>query len=263
MPKPEPSSRDRAAARPVTRPEYDADRLTALVAATLPHFGTVQEGVIEALRQAILTDVLPVGARLRQEDLAGVFRTSRIPIREALRVLEYEGLVRSEAYRGFSVAGLDAEQIDEMYELRTVLEEHAVRVAIPLLTERDIAELDVRFHDLDESHDFEQSLARLEEFYLRLYAVTARPRLVGLIARLRQESVRSFRWWQIRPSRAHHAAFYEAIRAGDADRAVDELSGHYRRVAALVRRFLRESELAGSAAPDPIAGEPRPGILAR
>ena len=50
----------------------------------------------------------------RQEDLAAVFDTSRIPVREALRVLEYEGLVASEPHRGFTVTSLDAEQIDEL-----------------------------------------------------------------------------------------------------------------------------------------------------
>lgn len=236
------------------RPEYDVARLDALVASTLPQYDTVQEGVIETLRRAILLDVLPVGVRLRQEDLAGVFRTSRIPIREALRALEYEGLVRSEPHRGFEVAGLDGEQVEEIYELRTILEEHALRVAIPLLTDRDLSELDARFQAMETAIHGDASLAEeidaLEEFYQRLYVVTARPRLVRLIGRLRQESIRSFRTWQIRPSLSHHRAFYDAVRGGDVDTAAAALRSHYVRISALLRRFLREAGTQHQILPD-------------
>ena len=236
------------------RPDYDAERLGELVATTLPQYDTLQEGVIEALRRAILLDILPVGLRLRQEDLAGVFRTSRIPVREALRALEYEGLVRSEPHRGFEVAGLDGEQVEEIYELRTILEEHALRVAIPLLTDRDLLELDARFATMEVAihgnAPLEQAIDALEGFYLRLYEVTAKPRLVRLISRLRQESVRSFRTWQVRPSVSHHRAFYGSVRAGDVETAARTLRSHYVRVSALLRRFLREAGTQHRTLPD-------------
>jgi DNA-binding GntR family transcriptional regulator len=227
------------------RSEYDVDRLSELIAAILPQYDTVQDGVIETLRRAILLDVLPVGVRLRQEDLASVFQTSRIPIREALRALEYEGLVRSEPHRGFAVAGLDGEQVEEIYELRAILEEHALRVAIPLLTDRDLADLDARYTAMETAihgdASLEQAIDALEAFYERLYAVTARPRRVRLISRLRQESIRSFRTWQIRPSLSHHRAFFDAVRGGDAETAVADLRSHYVRISSLLRRFLREA----------------------
>ena len=234
-----------ASAPRVGRSEYDADRLAELVAATLPQYDTLQEGVIETLRRAILLDILPTGLRLRQEDLAGVFQTSRIPVREALRALEYEGLVRSEPHRGFEVAGLDSEQVEEIYELRIILEGHALQVAIPLLTDRDLQELDARFAVMEEAihgdAPLEEAIDALEGFYIRLYEVTAKPRLVRLIARLRQESVRSFRTWQIRPSLSHHRAFYDSVRAGDIETAARTLRSHYVRVSSLLRRFLREA----------------------
>jgi DNA-binding GntR family transcriptional regulator len=75
-----------------------------------------------------------------------------------------------------------------------------------------------------------------------LYSVTARPRLVGLIARLHQEVARSLRWKLVQHSPSQHQTFYEAIRQGDADAAVEELTQHYRKVAALIRRFLRQAD---------------------
>ena len=158
---------------------YDAPELDALVARLRPRHETAQELALGALREAILEGILPPGTRLRQEDLAQVFDTSRIPIREALRALEYEGLVASEPHRGFTVTGLDADQLEEIYDLRTVLESHAVRVAIPLLTQNDLDDLEQLFSEMQAADDDDVRLAKREQFYLRLYSVTARPRLVG------------------------------------------------------------------------------------
>ena len=219
---------------------YD-ERLRAVIAAVRPRYDTIQEVVIEALRQAIMQAVLPPQTRLRQEDLAAAFDTSRIPIREALRALEYEGLVQSEPHRGFTVTSLDADAIEEIYDLRILLEGHAVRVAVPLLTPHDMADLAALHDTMVATEDPDEQLAAREAFYLRLFSVTARPRLVGLIMRLRQEVARSLRWKLVQHSPSHHEAFYAAILAGDADAATHELKTHYEKVAALLRRFLREA----------------------
>lgn len=221
---------------------YDVGRLRTLAGAVRSRYGTAQEYVLETLRRAILDGVLPPGTRLRQEDLAATFETSRIPVREALRVLEYEGLVESEPHRGFTVTSLDADQIEEIYDLRIVLESHAVRLAISLLTEADLEELARLHNEMTAADHADAKLAKREQFYLRLYSVTARPRLVGLIVRLRQEVARSLRWKLVHESPDHHQRFFDAVRTGDADLAAAELASHYRRVAALLRRFIREAK---------------------
>ena len=165
------------------------------------------------------------GARLRQEELAEIFNTSRIPVREALRALEYEGLVRSEPHRGFTVTRLDADEVEEVYDLRILLESHAVRLALPLLTDEDLDELEQLFTKVQEADTPDHGLAAREAFYTRLYSVTGRPRLVGLIIRLRQEVARALRWPTIQHSPSIHEQFFEAVRTGDAERAVVQLSG--------------------------------------
>jgi DNA-binding GntR family transcriptional regulator len=217
-------------------------RLRAIVDAARQDNVTAQELVLASVREAILAGVLEPGARLRQEELADVFRTSRIPVREALRALEYEGLVRSEPHRGFTVTSLDADDVEEVYDLRILLESHAVRLALPLLTDDDLAELERLFNAMQNAPTPDEQLAAREGFYLRLYSVTGRPRLVGLIARLRQEVARALRWPTIQHSPSIHEQFFEAVQTGDAERAVAQLSGHYRRVAMLIRRYLREGE---------------------
>lgn len=216
--------------------------LADLVQTRRTQYATSQELVLGTLRAAILEGIIEPGTRLRQEDLAAAFHTSRIPVREALRVLEYEGLAASEPHRGFTVTSLDADQIEEIYDLRIVLETHAVRLAIPLLTEADIAELQQLYDGMEASEDSDSRLATREDFYYRLYSVTARPRLMSLISRLRQEVARSLRWKRVQHSPAHHAVFFEAIKAGDADAASRELASHYLKVAALLQRYLREAK---------------------
>ena len=221
---------------------YDEQRLVGLIEDMRPRYETAQDLILETLREAILEGILPPGSRLRQEDLADAFETSRIPVREALRVLAYEGLATSEPRRGFTVTALDADQIEEIYDLRIVLETHAVRLAMPLLTEQDLADLTALHEAREAASTIDEKLALREQFHLRLYAVTARPRLVGLIARLWQEVARSLRWQIVHHSPASHDAFFEAIKAGDEERACAELTAHYRRVVALLHRFLREAK---------------------
>lgn len=215
--------------------------LADLIEELRPHHETAQDLVIEALREAIMEDILPPGTRLRQEELAEAFSTSRIPVREALRVLASEGLATAEPRRGYTVTALDADRIDEIYDLRIVLETHAVRLAMPLMTEQDIAELTALHEAREAASTIDEKLALREQFHLRLYAVTARPRLVNLIARLWHEVARSLRWQIVHHAPAAHDAFFRAVVEGDADRACAELTAHYRRVVALLHRFIREA----------------------
>jgi len=219
-------------------------RLDRIIAAALANNHTAQEFVLAAMREAILTAALPPGMRLRQEKLAEMFGTSRIPVREALRALEYEGLVHSAPYRGFTVTQLDADDIEEVYDLRIVLEGHAVRLAVPLMTDEDLQVLETMYSEMVDAESGDAKLAARERFYIKLYSMTGRPRLVNLIARLRQEIARSLRWPTLQHAPEHHEAFFDAIRAGDAERAVSQLASHYRRVAILIRRYLRDAAMS-------------------
>ncbi|HEY7936922.1 MAG TPA: GntR family transcriptional regulator [Candidatus Limnocylindrales bacterium] len=204
---------------------------------------TIQALVIAALRKGILDGILMPGTRLRQEELALVFNTSRIPIREALRLLEHEGLLESEPNRGFSVKPIGADEIDEIYDLRIVLESHALQLAVPLLTDADLVALTELFEAMETVENREERRSKREEFYFRLYSVPARPRLLGLIVTMRRELARSLRWYAVPASEAHHRAFFEAVMQGDVHTAEKLLTTHYRKVASLLRRFIREAEL--------------------
>jgi DNA-binding GntR family transcriptional regulator len=99
------------------------------VAARDPH------ALVEALREAILDGRLAPGARLVQEELAARYGTSRIPLREALRQLEGEGLVRTSHQRGAVVRSLSPKDVADLYDVRLALETLAVRRAAARLTD--------------------------------------------------------------------------------------------------------------------------------
>jgi DNA-binding GntR family transcriptional regulator len=219
-----------------------AERLAPSIEAARQDEVTALNLVLAAVRNGILSGAVEPGERLRQEELADIFETSRIPVREALRALEYEGLVTSEPHRGFTVTSVDADHVDEIYELRILLESQAVRLAVPLLTDEDLREIEAWYERMSRADDPDEALAAREQFYLRLYNVSGRPRLVALIVRLRQEVARALRWPTLQHGAMFHEHFFQAIKDGDAERAVAQLTAHYGRVAVLIRRYLREAE---------------------
>jgi DNA-binding GntR family transcriptional regulator len=213
---------------------------------------TVQQLVTTSIRQAIMAGVLVPGQRLRQEEMAELFGTSRIPVREGLRELVQEGLIRSEPHRGFVVTSPNPDDVMDVYELRILLEAEALRLAIPLLTDEDLDDLQQRFGEMQATGlSPEAELTARERFYLRLYSVAGKPRLLDLIARLRRDASRTPRSASVLHSRDVHQRFFEAVRLGDVDQAVALLSGHYRRVGLLIRRYAREAAAAAGSAERP------------
>ena len=90
--------------------------------------------VFRALKDDILNGVLPPGLQIRQEAVAEQFGVSRVPVREALRQLESEGLLTSELHRGAFVSNRSLDEVEEMLDIRQALELCALKLALPNLT---------------------------------------------------------------------------------------------------------------------------------
>ena len=93
--------------------------------------------VLVALREAITSGRLPAGSRVKQEQVAAELGVSRTPVREALHLLEQEGLVRLVPRRGALVQGFTAADVRELYELRELLEPAAAALATARATDAD------------------------------------------------------------------------------------------------------------------------------
>lgn len=96
--------------------------------------------VFEALRKAIVDGDLTEGEPLRQDEIARLFNTSRIPVREAISRLLEQGLVKTQRYKGAVVAGLSAGEAAEIFDFRALIEPEMVRKAVPRMTPEDLAE---------------------------------------------------------------------------------------------------------------------------
>ncbi|UTR11918.1 GntR family transcriptional regulator [Evansella sp. LMS18] len=109
---------------------------------TTENKSTIQVHVTNKLRQAIFQGAFKKGDRLIQEEWAKKLGVSRMPIREALKQLEMEGLVKIEPRKGAVVIPISADDISEIYTVRSFFEGLAVEKALPYITENDEAELE-------------------------------------------------------------------------------------------------------------------------
>lgn len=145
---------------------------------------TAHEFVRETLKQAILGGKLPAGTRLVQSDLAEQLDVSTTPIREALRDLASEGLVNFDPHRGAIVHELDPDELDEVSELRAVLEPLGIRKAIENLDEDDLAEMRQLHQQMEDEETLATWLELNRRFHLIIHEATGSQRLHAMLARL-------------------------------------------------------------------------------
>jgi DNA-binding GntR family transcriptional regulator len=134
-------------------------------------FHTLQEQVTARIREAIFTQVYKPGERLIQDELASKFGVSRMPVREALRCLEREGLVAFLPHKGAQVIGFRKEDIEELYYLRALLEGVTVQKSMNFLTDDDKEELQILVDKMDqdiEKKDMDSFISNNHEFHLLL-----------------------------------------------------------------------------------------------
>jgi DNA-binding GntR family transcriptional regulator len=157
---------------------------------------TIASMTVEALRERILRGDYPDGEPLRQDALADELGVSRIPVREALRQLEAEGLVTFNPHRGAVVSSLSLSEIDELFELRADIECDLLRRAIPRMSAEQLERA------TDVLDDFEEALQAGEtsrwgplnwHFHAALHAPANRNFTMGVLQKLHQHSDRYFR----------------------------------------------------------------------
>jgi DNA-binding GntR family transcriptional regulator len=192
--------------------------------------------VAEQIRARILSGEFAPGARIRQEELASQFGTSRIPVREALRHLESDGLVVIVPNSGVWIAKVDVEKCVEMWKIRERIEPLALAESIPYLTDEDIQGLEETSAAIENTQDVDVFLKLDRQLHLASYRTAAMPTLVPMIERIwntTQHYRRAYtvllgpeRFWIIQ---CEHRLLVEAIKRRDAEEAERVLHGHIRR----------------------------------
>lgn len=185
----------------------------------------------DQLRYEILKGTLAAGYMLRQDALAERFNTSRIPVREALRQLEAEGLVTYQRNRGAVVAGMDVRQICELLDIRIALECYAIRIAVPNMVQRDFDQIDDILQRYNASESVSEWAEFNRQFHLALSAASNNVRLRRLIEEFCLNTDRythemmSLATGKEGPQ-SDHFEILEACKARDADRAAALLERH-------------------------------------
>jgi DNA-binding GntR family transcriptional regulator len=204
---------------------------------TAPTLGTAQEHALDWLRRLIVAGELSPGQRVNQEDLAERIGLSVAPVREALRVLEQEGQVTYLPRRGYFVTELRIEDLREIYELRRILEERAVRAALPALDDEALARIRqaaAECVNAVDSGDVASELAANRRFHFGILEPGSQPHTLRVIRQL-WDSTDAYRalYYNSPDERLAaidaHDRILDAIASRDADRVVGELNEHRQR----------------------------------
>ena len=198
---------------------------------------TAQETVLAQLRQAIASGVLLPGEQVRQDALAERFGVSRVPLREALKILEGEGQVTYHPHRGYFVAELDLSDLREVYRIRDLLESDAITVAVSQIGADDLAETEAAMLEVERAAAADDLPAMVEanrRFHFVLVEAARMPRLSRLV-RILWDATDAYRTRYYADAHhresviVEHREIIDAVRAGDAATAVAVLRRHRER----------------------------------
>lgn len=197
----------------------------------------------ETLRNAILDGRLPCGTAIRQEALAKLFGVSRMPVREALRQLEAQGLLQVVQYKGAVVAPLIEDDSLQTYELRQLLEAQALRLSVPLLSNEDFEEAEGYIEALEAETDFGKIGTLNRQFHQALYCKAPNKKLLALIESglIEEERFLRFNLEQMNLGKLcqdDHRALLRYARARDVQACIAELELHLQRGVKAITYYL-------------------------
>lgn len=221
--------------------------LTDLAATVLQHQRSTPDLIAEALRQAIQHGLFSEGQSLRQDEIATQFGVSRIPVREALRQLEAEGLVIFHPNRGAMVSSLSPTEAQEICEIRIALETMALQLAIPHISDADLNRAAQLLQETEQITDPIYWADLNWQFHSTLYTAANRPRLLNMIRTLHVNVDRYIRLqmqelnYRDRSQLEHHQLLV-ACRQQDIPVAIQILQQHIGRAAEQLVEYLQGSQ---------------------
>ena len=214
------------------------------------HFQTAERLVYLHLRNGILGGELAGGTRINPGTVAAELGVSRMPVREALRQLELEGLVTIPPNRRAVVTQLTAAEVEELFEIRAVLEALAVRYAVPHLDDESIEELELLNQHLDKARkNPKEWVRRHAEFHSFIVRQSGRQQLETMIERI-QSAVQPYLlmynslYLSIEMPGYEHHNLIAVLRTRNADAAEAYMRDHIRSASRGLIDFLENRECA-------------------
>ncbi|MDO5684172.1 MAG: GntR family transcriptional regulator [Propionibacteriaceae bacterium] len=204
--------------------------------------GVTSALVTDWLRQLILNGDLPPGTRLRQETVAAKAGSSRLPVREALRTLEGEGLVALEPNKGARVTSLDLRELDLLYSTRASLEPIIIADSMGAITDEAIAQCEAILRRIEEGVTIVDFLLLDRDFHLLTYRGCSSQHLLSVVERLwnaTQGYRRAFvarhdpEWQEV--TTMDHRLIMQAVRRRNSELAAKLITAHIVRTQVALR----------------------------
>lgn len=209
---------------------------------------SAQKEAYTHLRDRILSGELAGDARLNPAEIAGLLGVSRMPVREALRQLEAEGLVIMRPNRAAHVRRLTAADVEDLFEVRTALEVLALRPAVTALNAESLADLVATMERMDRARaNPVEWLRRHDDFHDAICAIGNRKRLRQELVRVRL-AVRPYLLMYMKVFDTvempglEHSSLIDALASRDVERAENAMRVHVANPGAGLVKFLRERE---------------------
>ncbi len=222
------------------------DRLELNMNAYLP----LRDVVFQTLREAILKGELKPGERLMELQLASKLGVSRTPIREAIRMLELEGLAVTMPRKGAEVARMTEKDMEDVLQIRKALDELAVGLACDNMTEESLEQIYVALKNFEEStrsRDVKKIAQADVEFHDTIYQAADNPKLVNMLNNLREQMYR-YRVEYLKNDTVYprlieeHEKIYEGLKRKDKETVVEIVSHHVMNQELVVKNIIQEQE---------------------
>lgn len=210
----------------------------------------LRDVVFHTLREAILRGDLKPGERLMELQLAEKLGVSRTPIREAIRMLEQEGLAVTMPRRGAEVARMTLKDMEDVLEIREALDELAVRIACARITDEQLqklSEVKRQFESSTQTGDVKQIAEADVSFHDVIYEATGNPKLVTLLNNLREQVYRYRVEYLKNPKNypvliKEHEAILQSLKDREVGRAVSAMQEHVANQAVAVKAVIQEQQ---------------------
>lgn len=222
------------------------DRLELNMDACLP----LRDVVFRTLREGILKGELKPGERLMELQLASRLGVSRTPIREAIRMLELEGLAVTIPRRGAMVAKMTEKDMEDVLQIRKCLDELAVRLSCDKMTPEQLKALYLalkKFEESTRSQDVKQIAQADVEFHDTIYKAADNPKLLTLLNNLREQMYR-YRLEYLKDASAYprliaeHQEIYDGLARKDKEQVIRVTGKHIMNQEIVVKNIIREQE---------------------
>lgn len=183
-------------------------------------YRTMQQLVTDKIRAAVLDGTFKPNQKLNQAMLAQKLQVSRIPTREALRILEGEGLVTFRPHQGAMVAGMSPEEVEEVYEIRIMLETSAASRAMKQMKSEDVRCMRDLQREMAKTSDLDVWIKLNDRFHQAILSPSGWNRLLGVIQQLRNLTtpyVRLYlgKGWDRESADLEHSAIVRALEKRD------------------------------------------------